>query len=487
MASMPTQWKRESLFISSFKRTFTYGDQIDFASLFRDKITYFISGPIDQVVLLLPESELSVAIIAACWMLDITFIPLSTRWTPKEIQSRLDTLDYQLIISTEEFSTNLLPDYEPILLVDEDWLAESESNPITATDSLPEPDPNSIFAKLFTSGSSGRPKLVPLKRRQMETAARSARHNFPLIQNELWLLCLPLHHIGGISIILRSLVYGSGVYLSYPFDTADVANKLSENHQVKAVSLVPTMLRRLLQDSDLEIHKSFKGILLGGGPVDEELLTYSLESDLPLYLSYGMTETCAQIAAANIEHSNKSTGLTIFEPNEFQIRDEDQRDIQAGETGLIWLRGPQVFDGYHQKSLNRKAFDEAGWFCTGDYGLRDGAGKLYIANRRSDIVITGGENVDVREVEQALLKLSSTEEAAVLGIPDEHWGERVIAFITPKEHSTLAVSDIRQQLRNSLAGYKIPKEIIRIDELPKSGLSKIQKGKLKEMYLDEKL
>jgi o-succinylbenzoate---CoA ligase len=217
-----------------------------------------------------------------------------------------------------------------------------------------------------------------------------------------------------------------------------------------------------------------------------DLINRSLTRGLPIVTSYGMTETCAQIAAnpmlrpSGMYIPKKSVGF-IFKPNEIQIRDKNGQTLPWNEPGQIWLKGPQVFDGYLEPEQNKNRFDKDGWFNTGDFGHLNRQDQLFIESRRTDLIITGGENVNPIEIEEVLTALDSILEAAVVGMPDKAWGQKVTAFVVSKDED-FDTEAVIKKLKEKLPGYKIPKEIIVIDRIPKTPTQKIKRGELVRRY-----
>ena len=320
----------------------------------------------------------------------------------------------------------------------------------------------------------------------MYSAAQSSAINLCPYPNNFWLLCLPLNHIGGISIILRSIIYGIGIYRIDEFNEKVIKILLAKDLSIQAISLVPTMLKRLLKDPLFQTHKNFQAMLLGGGPIDVTILSEALERGIPIISSYGMTETCAQIATnllfkpASIHVPLSSVG-TLFSSNSVEIRDEKGRRQPMNESGSIWLKGPQVFDGYYPHKNNEK-FDKEGWFNSGDVGHLNGNGHLFIENRRVDVIISGGENINPLEVEQALEHLTEIREAAVIGVDDEEWGQKVIAIVTVYNNKILNLELVKTKLRGKLADFKHPKQLIIVDDIPKTSTGKIKKKELKNRF-----
>lgn len=472
--------------MASQQGMYTYNDLDRFAVYLKDVIETK-AGDLQQPVAFLAESsDVLIFSIAACWKLGIPFIPLSTKLKDEELSSYLDELDPGVVFC-DAGNRNRVG--EKGIQIDENFFLSAFTFDIRNIElgSYEEHDPEKIFGYFFTSGTTGRPKIVTLKRRQMMVAAEASARNFRPDPNHFWLLCLPLNHIGGISIILRSLIYGSAIYRLSDFHEEMIKEFVGENPRFQAASFVPTMLKRLLDDPLFKTHREFQSILLGGGPVSETLLRKSVERGVPIVSSYGMTETCAQIIAnpllapSGMYTPLKSVGKP-FPPNELQIRDEDGYELGKNQSGEIWLRGPQVIDRYYRDEDNEGRFDKDGWFKTGDYGHLNGFGQLFIESRRVDLIVTGGENVNPVEVEQELERLPEIREAAVIGIPDEEWGQKVTAIITLRNGKSPDLNSLREQLKDRLMDFKVPKMLKIVPELPKTATGKIRKADLMEMF-----
>ncbi len=477
----------QEVFLTSEHGMFTYHDLDRFTAYFKDIIEQNADSLKWPVAFLSESSDLLIFGIAACWKLGIPVIPLSPKLKQKELEQYVQELHPSLIFCDTANRNRLKGD--DIIHMDENFFLNAFTFDIRNM-KLPDPDKikgSEVFGYFFTSGTTGRPKIVPLKRRQMIAAAKASSENFKPDPNHFWLLCLPLNHIGGISIILRSVIYGSAIYRMGKFHEEMIKEFLGENPRFQAASLVPTMLKRLLDDPLFKTHRDFKAILLGGGPTTRELLRKSVERGIPIVSSYGMTETCAQIVAnpltapSGIYTPIQSVGRP-FSPNELQIRDEDGKVLGKNQSGSIWLKGPQVFDGYFDKEQNKGKFDEKGWFKTGDYGHMNGFGHLFIESRRDDLIITGGENVNPREVEQALEKIPSVKEAVVIGIPDEEWGQKITAVVTSSNGKKPSLEAIKKDLQKDLTDFKIPKELKVVEEIPRTMTGKVKRWELAESF-----
>lgn len=310
-------------------------------------------------------------------------------------------------------------------------------------------DPESVYAILSTSGTSGVPKRVPLKRRQM-IAATSAAAALRPGPGGAWLLPLPLSHIGGIAVVLRSLLFGTSVRIGD-------ADLIGSDPRVETASLVSTQLHRLLSDPDFRCHPGFRRILLGGGRIPEPLLRACRERGIPVVPSFGMTETNAQIIGvppAQWRSAPVHSCGKALPPNEARIR-----------NGILQVKGPQLSDPER-------------WFDTGDHARMDADGWITIETRRTDRIVTGGENVDPEGVEDALRAIPGISDAAVVGLPDDEWGQIVAAVVVTS--GILRDDEIRDLLRTALPPYAVPKRVIRMESLPRTGNGKLKRAELRD-------
>ncbi len=339
-----------------------------------------------------------------------------------------------------------------------------------------------VFGFFLTSGTTSAPKVVALKRSQIIQATKSASANKMPCSDERWLLSLPLNHVGGTALILRSLINGNGIADYRKAGIEDIGKALAEKEDITMISMVPTQLAKLYNEMpDFKPHKKFKAVLLGGGPSGDELLKKARDSGLKIVKSYGMTETCAQITAVPYEKINEtapdSSGM-IMPGNEIEIRDENDTVLPAETEGLIWLRGAQVINEYVYPPEANQAFDNNGWFNTGDYGLLDEKGHLFVKMRRQDLIISGGENVNPVTVEAELLKLDGIEDACVIGVKDNYWGQAVNAFVVC-ESEAYKPDEWKKTLSVQIRKFEIPQAFHLIDEIPRNETGKIQRNKLK--------
>jgi O-succinylbenzoic acid--CoA ligase len=268
--------------------------------------------------------------------------------------------------------------------------------------------------------------------------------------------------------------------------------------------MVPTQLHQLLnqysgKQGDVMAHEQFQAILLGGGPSDAPLIEAARARKLPVMKSYGMTETCAQIFATPADElfsaPAESSGKLLGSPEqgyEAQIRPDESSSAEISktdQTGLLWLRGPQVIQPSSillpkdapDAGEVQKHFDDDGWFCTGDYAQLDPNGYLYIEMRRSDLIVSGGKNINPREVEQAIRRaFPELLDIAVIGQPDDYWGQRPVAFLVkPDNAPEYSAEAFTEKLRSELPAYMIPREQHYLPEIPRTALGKLKRAELK--------
>jgi O-succinylbenzoic acid--CoA ligase len=310
---------------------------------------------------------------------------------------------------------------------------------------------------LFTSGTTGAAKPVVLTRANHDASAIASAWNIGVDPDDRWLCVLPLHHVGGLSILLRSAMYGTTAVLHERFD-AESAVAAVESGEVTLASLVPTMLRRV-RAAGMSRPGRLRAILLGGGSVPRDLLEWAAAVGLPVLQTYGMTETASQIATlrageAVAHHGSAGRPLLGVE-------------LRIAGDGEVLVRGAMVAAG---------AVGPDGWLHTGDRGHLDEDGFLHVEGRIDDVIVTGGENVGAVEVEDALLAHPAVADAAVAGRPDREWGEAVTAWVVLATH--VADGELAAHCRGRLAPHKVPKAFVRVDELPRNAAGKVVRSRL---------
>lgn len=336
--------------------------------------------------------------------------------------------------------------------------------------------PDSVRTGMLSSGSSGEPHRVQLTSANHAAASEAARRLFELTPDDRWLACLPFHHIGGLSIFTRSAHVGFPAIVVWPFDTADLIEAV-ERHRVTAISLVPTMLRRLL-DADWTPPGSLRFALLGGAACPPGLQREALDRGIPIAPTFGMTETCSQICTLMPGEVSAHLG-TAGHPipgAAVEVRTADGAPVPNGEIGRIWVKGDMVVE-----TSEMPGGDADRWLETGDMGSLDQDGYLTVAGRADEMIVTGGENVAPSEIELLLVLRNDVAEAAVVGIPDPEWGERVVAAVVAGREGSPDPEILRAYLGESLSPFKIPKSIAVLDDLPRIGPGKVDRNMLRDL------
>jgi len=301
------------------------------------------------------------------------------------------------------------------------------------------------YAVVPTSGSTGRPRGVLLTRRNVASAVEASQRRLENDAVDRWLLTLPLFHVGGLSIVWRSLTAGGSIEL-HPLFEAGAAAMALRNGPVTMASLVPTMLQRIL-DADPGPYHGLKAVLLGGAPADASLVERALDVGMPVLQTYGMTETCSQIATVEPGAARESLGTTGPPLDGLTV------EIVDGE---IVVDGPAVSPGY----LGRPPRE--GPYLTGDLGRFDSSGRLIVEGRRDGMIISGGENIHPAAIEAVIEEHAAVTRAVVVGVPDEDWGEAVVAVV---EAESSAGGAIRDSIALRLARHEIPKRWIFTDHV----------------------
>jgi len=339
-------------------------------------------------------------------------------------------------------------------------------------------------AIIYTSGTTGQPKGVLVTYGMHWWSAIGSLLNMGQNADDCWLACLPFFHIGGLSILMRSVIYGMRVYVQERFDAAAI-NELLLHEQISIISVVAVMLGRMLSslDSQSEAGRyppTLRCVLLGGGPAPRHLLEDCARRDIPVMQTYGMTESCSQAATLAPEDALPKLGSAGRPLVSLQMQIMlDGRVLPAGEPGEIMLRGPTITPGYAGLPEATAAAFQDGWFATGDFGYLDEQGYLYVLDRRRDLIISGGENVYPAEVEAALLEHPAVLEAGVCGIPNETWGQVPVAFVVLREGvSTPAEGDLLESIATRLARYKLPQRIHFTGQLPRTISGKLLRREL---------
>jgi len=392
-----------------------------------------------------PNGPGFVLAVHALMRIGAVLVPINTRLTPAEVEWQRN--DAQLSHLLDEAAIQHLLQ-SPV----------AEAMPRDFDLALP----HSI---LYTSGTTGRPKGAILTYGNHWWNAVGSALNLGLRADDRWLACLPLFHVGGLSILLRSVIYGIATVVHPRFDAQRV-NAAIDAQGVTIVSVVSTMLDRLLAErGERPFPLTLRCLLLGGGPAPLPLLERAARAHAPVVQTYGLTETAAQVVTLAPEDTLTRIGSAGKPLMGSQIRIEPD--------GEICVLGPTVSPGYLHLPPRE------GWLHTGDLGYLDADGYLYVLDRRDDLIISGGENVYPAEVEAALLAHPAVAEAGVFGEPDAEWGSRVAAAVMLRTGCRASSDELTAFCRARLAGFKVPRRIEFREALPRNAAGKLLRRELR--------
>jgi O-succinylbenzoic acid--CoA ligase len=443
-----------------------------------------------RVALLLDDPLATARLLFAAMRRAITVVPLNTRLTADELAVRLDAADPDLLVcerDTEETAVEAAGSTLAVASVDRpvDGTVDRVDGDETAAAVPTTIRRDTEALVLFTSGTTGEPKGVRLTVGNLVASATASAFRLGVTPEDRWLCCLPTYHMGGLAPIVRSVLYGTTAVLQRGFDTEATATAIAEA-EVTGVSLVPTMLQRLLDDGWSPPDR-LRFVLLGGAPATPDLLAECERRGVPVHPTYGMTETASQIATARPADAFEHEG-TVGQPllcTEVTVVDPETREPRhAGEPGELVVSGPTVTPGYLDDQRTAAAFTERG-LHTGDVGYRDADGRLWVRNRLDDRIVSGGENVDPGEVRAALRAHDRVEDAAVVGLADDEWGERVAALVVPVDDS-LTEHMIETHCRERLAGFKLPRTVAFAEELPRTASGTVDRDAVRERLAAER-
>jgi long-chain acyl-CoA synthetase len=337
-------------------------------------------------------------------------------------------------------------------------------------------------AILFTGGTTGLPKGVELSQENITVSSHNVSYSERSGETDRALCFLPFNHVFGQIHIMNATIFSGGCLELLPaFDLDRVLQILATGRITKFFAVPTVYLRLLTLDRLSERLAGVRYFFSAAASLAAEVVReWQERTGRPIYEGYGLTESAAAVTYNHyLRHRIGSVGETV--PGvEVEIRDLEGRLVESGQVGEICIRGRNIMTGYlNNPEATASVFWEEGWFRSGDLGFLDPDGYLYIVDRLKELIITGGENVYPREVEEVLYARPEIQECAVIGLPDREWGERVVAFIVLNTGYSQAPEDLKSFLRARLSPYKVPKEIIVVRELPKSPAGKILKRALK--------
>jgi O-succinylbenzoic acid--CoA ligase len=455
----------------------------------------------DRLGVVAPPRPAYVAVVHAAARLGATLVPLPHEGTPRELSARVERASPATVVCDPSVAATAVEaaDGVPVVALPAGAASGTEGDgdggSLAAEGAagdgrradlprLDDVEPGSVepggraldedLLVLFTSGTTGEPKAVRVTGRNVLASAVASAFRLGVTPGDRWLATLALHHTGGVAPLYRATVYGTAVVLRESFDAAGVLADLGE-HGATGVSLVPTMLRRMLDvDADGEGNEgdgfpdSVRTVLLGGAPTPESLVERCRERGVPVAPTYGMTETASQVATARPPEAFAHP-TTVGRPllwTRVTVVDDDGEPLPEGAVGELVVDGPTVTPGYLDRAATVEAFCGHG-LLTGDLG-RVEDGRVVVLGRLDDRIVTGGENVAPAEVERVLRGHPAVDDVAVVGLPDEEWGERVAALVVPATGASVDRDALESFCRERLAAFKLPRVVATAAELPRT-------------------
>lgn len=343
-----------------------------------------------------------------------------------------------------------------------------------------------VHRLMYTSGTTGRPKGVMITHANLAWKNLAHLVEFGFTSDDLGLACGPLYHVGALDLTTTTLIAaGATTIIHRVFDAPAVVDEI-ERSRVTTVWLAPAMVNAIMALPDVEQRDlSSVRVIINGGEKMPIPLIERLQRTFPSAWfadAYGLTETVS--GDTFLDRDSLITKLgSVGRPClylEVDVRDEHGRSVAPGERGEIVLRGPKVFKGYWRDPDATAAAFAGGWFHTGDVGVRDEDGYLWVVDRLKDMILSGGENVAGSEVERVLYEHDAVLEAAVVGRPDERWGEVPVAFVALRDGAAASGADLIEHCRAQLARFKVPKDVVFVDALPRNPSGKVLKRELRE-------
>ena len=472
------------LFSEADGRQFTYGDFVSAVARVAGMLAARGVRKGDVVSLLLPNSAEYIIAYFGCWQLGALAGPVNGHLKAQEIEYVVSNSEAKLMLVNSEFVAKLEGIDVPRVVFD-DEKEVSHGFDGQSTDNLNQEDEAII---IYTSGTTGKPKGCLLTHGNVIANARQISEWLGFTEGDRLLTIMPLFHMNAVSVTTMSALYAGGSTVVSPKFSASRFWNIISDYQITSFGSVATMLSMLLGTYPDGVPTGLKTDQLrfamsGSAPVPAEVLRrFEKTFDCLVVEGYGLSEsTCRSTFNPPDERRRPgSCGLPIG--NEMRVVDEDDRDVPDGELGEIVLRGENILKGYFKNEAATATAFRNGWFHTGDIGYRDADGFYFIVDRKSDMIIRGGENIYPREIDEVLYQHPQIAAAAVIGIPDELYGEDVAAVVVLKPEAKVSAQEVIEFCKARLADYKCPKTVRFVDEIPKGPTGKLLKRELAQMF-----
>lgn len=394
-------------------------------------------------VALIGENKVEYVIaLLGLWRLGAVACPMDPKFPFERVRSLIGSLKVQFVVidrsvrlSGPKLNCQSIQMADLIVYDAKDVLSSAASANLT----LPQ-DREAVI--ILTSGSTAEPKAAVLTYGNLYFNALGSNDRIPLDSGSSWLLSLPLFHVSGLGVLMRCLIAGAAVVVC---GREDVLRSVSDG-KATHVSMVTTQLNRWLNDPAFQVPKQLKAVLLGGSALPKDLLHQAVDCELPVYISYGLTEMASQVATGRLDDLTRSPARVL-----------PYRELKVDHDGEICVRGKTLFKGYVDGDTLRLPLDADGWFHTSDLGLLDDQGCLTVLGRKDNMFISGGENIHPEEIEDVLLKLPAVSQAVVVPKDDDEFGQRPVAFVHWENDScALNIDELKEILGKQLPKFKVP-------------------------------
>jgi long-chain acyl-CoA synthetase len=483
------------LFSESDGRSFTYAEFQKAVNRTANLLAARGIGKGDVVSLLMPNSAEYIIAYFACWKLGAVAGPINSLLKAQEVSFVLTDSETRSLLVHTEFLTTIesiranVPTLRDVIIFDNEANDAQYTRELgETTSSLATNDRDTEAIIIYTSGTTGKPKGCLLTHGNLIANAKQISSWLGFTEKDRLLTIMPLFHMNAVSVTTMSVLYAGGSTVVSPKFSASRFWQLISEYQITSFGSVATMLSMLLSTypegvpQGLET-RQLRFAMCGSAPVPAEVMKRFEETFNCLVIEgYGLSESTCRSTFNPPDKRRRpgSCGKPIG--NEMRVVDDDDREVANGELGEIVLRGANILKGYYRNpEATARAFRND-WFHTGDVGYRDGEGFFYIVDRKSDMIIRGGENIYPREIDEVLYQHPAVAAAASIGVPDELYGEEVAAFVVLQEGREATEAEIIAFCGARLADYKCPKSVRIVAEIPKGPTGKLLKRELSKLY-----
>lgn len=487
--------QKDFLFSESDGRRFTYAQFEQAVNRAAKLLQSHGVGKREVVSLLMPNSVEYIIAYFACWQLGALAGPVNSLLKEEEISFVLNNSEAKTILVHSEFQPRLdnirtnLPHLKSVVVFDDEAEATREfSNSSEPGPSLSDIDLDNEAIIIYTSGTTGKPKGCLLTHRNLIANARQISQWLQFTTDERLLTIMPLFHMNAVSVTTMSALYAGGSTVVSPKFSANRFWQIISDYEITSFGSVATMLSMLLSTYPEGVPAGLKTdqlrfAMCGSAPVPAEVMQRFEETFNCLVIEgYGLSESTCRSTFNPPDKRRRAGSCGVPIGNEMRVVDDDDNEVSDGELGEIVMRGENILKGYYRNEEATALAFRNGWFHTGDIGYCDPDGFFYIVDRKSDMIIRGGENIYPREIDEVLYQHPAIAAAATIGVPDKLYGEEVVAFIVLKEGREATEEEIIAFCREHLADYKSPKTIRMVDSIPKGPTGKLLKRELARQF-----